>query len=227
MLSLRESNLELLEKYRLLKHHDSFSLPLLVSSNEEYLEKIEQAPTKVLYVGQETNCWINYHNDDVDSCEAIEEVYFDKLLRTGTSKRAFWTFIRNILQVEHKKIGENVIWSNSLIAGKRREIGAPSYAEELHDISVQNLFFLYQYFKPDLTILASGPNNPYYQINTDFLGQINSSLVGLYPKRRTPLICDEDKKILWTYHPGYLHRLGIKEELENTIRVQYVKRKNN
>lgn len=224
MLSLRESNLNLLEQYKLLKHHDSFSLPILVSSNKEYLEKLEKAPVRVLYVGQETNCWINYHNDDVNSCEEIEQVYFNKLLRTGTSKRDFWTFIRNILQVEHQKIGENIIWSNSLIAGKRREIGAPTYADELHDISVENLLFLYQYFNPDLTVLASGPKNPYYQVNTDFLTGIGSSLAGSYPKKQSPIVCDNDKKILWTYHPAYLHRIGIKEELEKKIHSQYVKK---
>lgn len=224
MLSLREKNLELLRQYKLLKHHDDFSLPLLVCSNQEYLEQLEKAPTKILYVGQETNCWINYHNDDINSCEEIEQVYFDKLIQTGTSRRDFWSFIQNILQVEHNEIGNNIIWSNSLIAGNRKVIGAPKHAEELHDISIQNLLFLYQYFKPDVTILASGPNNPYYQINTDFLIQIDSSLVGQYPKKQTPLIHDDDKNILWTYHPGYLHRLGIKKELEEKIHFQYIKK---
>lgn len=224
MISLRESNLELLKQYKLLKHHDSFSLPILVSSNKEYLKKIEKAPTKILYIGQETNCWINYHDDKVSSCEEIENVYFQKLIKEGTSRRDFWSFIQNILQVEHNDIGKNIIWTNSLIAGKRRAIGPPEHSEELHDISVQNLLFLYQYFKPDLTILATGPNNPYYQINTDFLKEVNSSLVGKYPKKQVPLLTDQEKQILWTYHPAYLHRQGIKKEIEETIHKQYIKK---
>lgn len=225
MLSLREENLKLLEQYYLLKHKDTFSLPVLVSSNGKYLEKIANAPKRILYIGQETNGWINDYNDASNiSCAEIEEVYFDMLLKNGPSRRDFWTFIQNILQVETKEIGENIIWSNSLIAGKKYKVGPPEHAQELYDISVQNLLFLYQYFKPDLTIFCSGPNLPYYQVNTDFLKRINSSLAEQYPQKNTPLLVDKQKQILWTYHPAYLHRQKIKQQLEEEIHHQYIKK---
>ncbi len=45
------------EEYKHLSNRDELSIPLLISSSDDYTNNLERI---VLYIGQETNCWMNY-----------------------------------------------------------------------------------------------------------------------------------------------------------------------
>ena len=91
------------------------------------------------------------------------------------------------------------------------------------EISLENLKFLYNLLKPDMIIMVTGPNNPYYEIIQEFLKHLNSSLVNLYPTTKDMLLIDETKNIHYTYHPNYLNRRGKLLELSKTINSYYKK----
>ena len=102
MNKLNELNKYIYEEYKQLPNREELSIPLLISSNDDYTNNLER---RVLYIGQETNCWMNYDDSaylpDVD---AIEDRYF-KFLKDGARNRDFWVFIRNILELQKEEIG--------------------------------------------------------------------------------------------------------------------------
>ena len=68
-----------------------------------------------------------------------------------------------------------------------------------------------------MTLIVSGPNNPYYEIITDFLKYIKSSLSGLYPNMNDMLLSDIKNNIHYTYHPNFLNRKGKFLEVSNAL----------
>ena len=53
----------------------SYLYPLLISSNDDYTNNLER---RVLYIGQETNCWMNYDDSTyLPDVDAIEDKYFN------------------------------------------------------------------------------------------------------------------------------------------------------
>lgn len=221
-MTLSEHNKQILEEFKILPHLDTFAYPLLVSTNPIYLENLKLQKTRILYIGQETNQWVNYRPNSVFTQEAIEGRYYEFLNEQGPSRREFWQFIRHILKKDD--VGNNVIWNNTLIAGRKEGLGCPEHYQELEQLSLKNLIFLYQYFKPELTILASGPNNPYYHITNTFLKNLDSSLQEKYPTIKNPLLEDKNHNILWTYHPNFLHRKHIQKDIEEHIHQKYIKK---
>lgn len=218
MTQLHEFNIELLKKYNKLPNKDELAFPLLVSSNASYIDDIKENK-KIFYIGQETNCWINY--DDVNlepEVNLIENAYYNFLSKRYATGRDYWTFIRACLEIEKEELSKNVIWSNLFIAGKRNGIGAPKYTDDLLNISIENLTFLYEYFKPNGVIIVGGPCNPYYRLTIEFLNQIKSNLINSYPTSSKPLLIDEDKNIFWTYHPNYQNKKHIKSKIINDIK---------
>lgn len=202
-------NCQIYEKYKLIKNYEELSCPLLVCSNQNYLQEINNSNNKILYVGEETNSWLNYNSDSIFKIEEIENTYYE-FLRNDATNREFWNYIKKIIGNENKLIN-NVIWTNSLIAGKKDGIGHPEMCSELKEISIEYLVFLYNYFKPKSVILTSGPKNPYYDITIEFLKQIKSN-INNYPTLQNNLIIDKEKNIFWTYHPAYQNRKGFKNK---------------
>lgn len=214
MNKLYEFNKYALNKYESLDYKDSLACPLLVASNPDFTNNLER---KIFYVGQETNRWVNYNESGFNyDQQSIENRYFE-FLKNGVVSTEFWQFISKVLNVSRKDLIKKVIWNNTLIAGKRDEAGAPECDSTLKDLSLENLLFLYEYFEPEYTIFVNGPNNPYYSITYNFLKEIKSKLQDYYPKLDNPMLIDEDKKVIWTYHPNFQKRKNLHKEIISNI----------
>lgn len=214
MNKLYEFNKYALNKYENLDYKDSLACPLLVASNPDFTNNLER---KIFYVGQETNRWVNYNESGSNyDQQSIENRYFE-FLKNGVVSTEFWQFISKVLNVSRKELIKKLIWNNTLIAGKRDEAGAPECDSTLKDLSLENLLFLYEYFEPEYTIFVNGPNNPYYSITYNFLKEIKSKLQDYYPKLDNPMLIDEDKKVIWTYHPNFQKRKNLHKEIISNI----------
>lgn len=213
MNKLENFNQYILDEYNKVSD-GNLSCPLLVSSNIEYLNNLKR---RILYIGQETNCWINYDDGSIKySRQHIEDTYFN-FLKSGARNRDFWMFIRRVLDINQDELINNVIWNNTLIAGKRTEIGHPSNVDDISDLSLEYLSFLYTYFEPEYTIFVNGPKNPYYKITIEFLKKVKSNLVEYWPTPSNNLLFDDKNKIFWTYHPAYQKRLNKHNEIISNI----------
>lgn len=215
MNKLHKFNKYVLSKCNGLEYKESLACPLLVSSNPEFENNLER---RIMYIGQENNGWVNWNETSFEySQELIEKRYYD-FLKEGVTSTEFWQFISKVLNVPREELIKKIIWNNTLIAGKRYEAGPPECDNRFKDLSLENLLFLYEYFKPEYTILVNGPNNPYYDITYKFLKEIKSKLQDYYPKLDNPMLVDEDKKIIWTYHPNFQKRKSLHREIIPNIR---------
>lgn len=215
MSKLREFNNYILNEYKTLENKNDLSMPLLIASDENYINSFER---KIMYIGQETNCWVNYIPRDFDiTSDSLEKYYFD-FLKNGATNRDFWLFIKKILNTSHDKIINNVVWNNTLIAGKRMEKGHPVVSEKLSDLSLEYLLFIHDFFKPEQVIFVNGPHNPYYNITIKFLRELKSNLINDYPTKSNPMLIDEENNLIWTYHPNYLNRQHLNNEIVDKIK---------
>jgi len=208
---LSDFNCELFEQYNKIENVSELSSPLLVSSDKDYLNNIKNSNYKVLYVGQETNGWVNDYKCNIN-VNLLENIYLEVLKRKNS--REFFRFLNNFSSMPY----DNVVWTNVLLAGKKYGVGYPKITDKLQELSLENLIFLYKYFKPDITLFVSGPNNPYYEIVKSFLEAINSKIDN-YPTITNPVINNKEKNIFWTYHPNYLNRAHLKEKVLNIIKT--------
>lgn len=215
MNELHEFNKYVLEKYNNFTKTQDLSCPLLVSSNEDYLNSFDK---KVLYIGQETNCWYNYNSKDIKpSAHELEAAYLYFLKERCAVNKDFWIFIRECLNISKEQLANNIIWANTFICGKRKEIGHPVPTDELVSLSIDYMIYLYNYFKPNYTILVNGPRNPYYKLTIEFLKNVKSNLIAYWPTKDKPLLIDDSKNIIWTYHPNYQNRSGLKKQIISKI----------
>lgn len=214
-MELREHNIEILNSLKQTIIDYKLSNPLIVSSNKNYVEQIKSNKS-IMYIGQETNGWETRFNiDRLESC-------YLHFLTTGGSNREFWKFLK-LLRNKDNEYDRDIIWTNSLICGKYEEKGTPIASDILKEKSLDNLTYLYNHFKPFMVVIVAGPTNPYYEVITEFLKQINSSLNGLRPSSKEMLISDNSKNIHYTYHPNYLNRRRKLLEISNTINSYYKK----
>lgn len=215
MSCLREFNNYVLEEYNKIENREELSSPLLISSDLNYTDSLEQ---KIMYIGQETNCWFNYdYPNNKVTVEALEKKYFEFLMQ-GARNRDFWKYFKQLLEISDEKLISNVIWNNTFIAGKRREMGAPIVTDSLANLSLEYLLTIRNFFEPEHIILVNGPTNPYYGVTIRFLKEIKSSLVTTYPTISNPLVVDEKNNIFWTYHPAFQKRAGLIDETMNKIK---------
>lgn len=204
---LRDLNNYVLEQYMHLPNREEFSIPLLINSDSLYIDNLKR---RILYVGQETNCWMNYDNPTtIPSIEEIEEKYY-QFLESGACNKDYWKFIKNVLNIGDKDLVNNVIWNNMFIAGKRTSIGHPNN-KELEKLSVEYLLEITKLFNPEYTILVSGPREPYYSMTYCYLKELRSKLIDSYPSKENPMVYDEN--IIWTYHPNYQNRIHQKQKI--------------
>lgn len=204
---LKQENLKIYEYFQNIDDKN-LSSPLLVSS--EFI--FNEDDPKIMYIGKETNTWCN--QEEEKTLEELETCYLDFLNSLSCKKYPFWRFIQNI-----EGSLENVLWTNALLCGKRKEKGTPEVSEEIKELSVSYLTFLYYYFLPDKIVIVSGNCNPYYEVITKFLDQIGARIDG-YPTKDQPVITNEDETIFWTFHPQYLQMSGQIKNVE-----KYVKQK--
>lgn len=215
MSDLNKFNQYVLQKYNNFTEVQDLSCPLLVSSNEEYCDSLDK---RVLYIGQETNCWYNYSNKDIKpTALELEDAYLN-FLKKGATNKDFWLFIRECLNISKEELSHNIIWTNTFICSKRTEIGHPIPTEELTNLSIEYMTYLYDYFKPDWTILVNGPKNPYYRLTIEFLKNVKSNLINCWPTKTNPVLMDDSKNIFWTYHPNYQNRSGLKKQIIREIK---------
>lgn len=204
---LHDLNNYILEQYKSLPNREELSIPLLICSNSLYTDNLKR---KILYLGQETNCWMNYYDPvNVPNIEEIENKYYD-FLKDGARNREYWKFIKSVLNINCDELVNNVIWNNMFVAGKRQTMGHPNN-EKLEKLSFEYLLEVTKLFNPEYTILVCGPTNPYYHMVINYLKEIKSTLIDTYPTPQNPLV--DDGKIIWTYHPNYQNRIHQKEKV--------------
>ena len=76
--SLKSYNEELFDNYLKLDNSEELSSPLLVSS-KRFLNNIKKNP--IMFIGQETNGWVNYNKDNSSiTVDEIENSYDDFLI---------------------------------------------------------------------------------------------------------------------------------------------------
>ena len=207
MVQLRELNNYILEEYKHLSNREELSIPLLITSDSNYINNLQR---RILYIGQETNCWMNYHDEkNIPSIEDIENKYYE-FLNSGARNRDYWKFIKTVLNINDSELSNNVIWNNVFVAGKRTAIGHPDN-KALENLSIEYLTEVTRLLNPEYTIFVSGPSNPYYHMIIEYLKQIKSSLINTYPTLQNPIV--NDSKIIWTYHPNYQNRMHQKVKI--------------
>ena len=168
-----------------------------------------------MYIGQETYEWINYNKNNSDiNLDDIENRYDEFIIDYKTSKSIFWQFIKSVINSDYSDIANNIVWTNTLIVGKRYSKGSPRVDDKIKNLSLEYLLFLYEYFEPSIVVNVSGNSNPYYEITRLFLEKINSNIKDLYPTSDKPIIIDNNSNIVWTYHP---RQLRYKKEFNNAV----------
>ena len=218
MNNLRVFNEKLFKESMILQKQYDLSAPNLVSS-KRFLKTIKENP--ILYIGQETNCWVNDNSDSEITIDTVEDAYDDFVIDYNGVNTVFWQFIKSI--IDNESIANNVVWTNTLLMGKRYEKGTPTLDEKLLDISFDNLVYLYKYFNPQHTIIVAGNRNPYYTVLNRFLKEIDSSLSDKWPTSTEPLISDYKNSIFMTYHPMYLRKSKNYESVLLKIKTNYKK----
>lgn len=220
MEKLDKLNTYIYEEYKRLSGREELSLPLLVSSNDIYTNNLKR---KILYIGQETNTWMN--SNDVNYLpdkSVIEKCYYD-FLKRGACNQNFWMFIKHLITVNNSELVSNVIWNNIFLAGQRNKIGHPKTNPKLEDLSFEYLREITKIFEPTNIILVSGPTNPYYDVAIRYLKEIKSSLINTRPSRNNLVVNDD--RVIWTYHPNYQNRIGEIEQILTKVK-SLIKEKN-
>lgn len=212
MNNLGVMNEKIYNKYKSFNDED-LACPNLVSS-----KKINDIICKhpIMYIGQETNGWVNYYNDDA-SLSDIEDAYDNFMIDYCTSKTTFWRFLKKCIEEDYNNFYKSIVWCNTLVMGKKYGKGSPKLTEEMINLSLEYLLFLYEYFEPSYIIDVSGNCNPYYSITKKFLNKIDSKIEN-YPTKENCVVMNDEKNIMWTYHPLKLSYMKKFDEASNIIK---------
>lgn len=217
-MNLKQTNNFITEQFSYYDFKEEISRPLLVTTDESYKMSVQN---KILYIGQETNGWGNHDVDFSDIEEErkyIENIYYNFLYNRCATKKTFWQFIKQTLEIDRTELKDNIIWSNAFIAGKCNSKGLTEYHAEIDELSVKYLTFLYEYFEPKATIIVSGPKTAYASNIEAFLKSIGKEI----DRPNTEQLLTHDQDIFWTYHPNYLNFNSRKNEISEKIK-QFVK----
>lgn len=185
------------------------SYPLLVSP--EYIN----TSGKILCIGQETNTWGNHFLKDV-SVDDLEDLYAS-FLKKGATNRPYWKFIK---EVTADSSLESIVWSNLLLCGKRDTLGTPEVSENLFHLSEEYLYHLYKECYPCHVMILSSPHSVYANLIQCFFENIDCHMSDTLSSRQ-PVLINEDKKVIWTYHPKYL-TMSKQIEKVKTICKNYI-----
>lgn len=207
MESVHEFNEKALNYLRKIELNTELSNPLLVSP---------RCNGKIMYIGQETNCWHGGLLNNEYKASELEELYYEKFFSSNFKNTLFWKFIRQIYGKYN--VSDDIIWTNVLLTGKKDSIGKPLNSDKLRDISIENLITIYENFNIEKIICVAGPNNPYYDIFTSFLGEIGKTISG-YPCREEAITYSDDEKVAYLYHPQYLWRNHIYDDVVGKMKI--------
>ena len=218
MNDLRVFNEKIFKESLVIQKQYNLSAPNLVSS-KRFLKTIKNNP--ILYIGQETNCWVNDDSTLDINIGRVEDSYDSFIIDYNGDNTVFWQFIKSI--INNEPIADNVVWTNTLLMGNRYKKGTPIVDKSLLDISYKNLLYLYKFFNPSNTIIVAGNSNPYYSVLNRFYKEIDSSLSDKWPTSSEPLIIDDKNSIFMTYHPMYLRKSKKYDSVVKEIKAYYKK----
>lgn len=207
MKNIHEFNEKALNYLRKIECNEDLSNPLLISP---------KCSGKIMYVGQETNCWQGGLRDNEYKVIELEELYYEKFFNSNFKNTLFWKFVREIY--EKYNVSDDIIWTNVLLVGKKDSIGKPLNSDRIRDISIENLISIYENFNIEKIICVAGPNNPYYDVFTSFLDEIGKTISG-YPCKEQTVVYSDDKKAAYLYHPQYLWRNDIYDDVVDEMKL--------
>ena len=212
MNNLRIYNEKVFNEYLSLSNKENLAFPNLVSS-KIFLDKVCKNP--IMYIGEETNGWINYKDNYESNIDYIEDAYDYFYTVRCTSKTIFWKFLKKVTEVNYDEMYKNIIWCNTIISGKRYDKGAPIVDYKLRNLSIEYLIFLYNFFKPRIIIDVSGNKEVYSVITKEFFKSLNIDLQDKNLDKDNILL--ESNNVFWTYHPNRLLYLSKYSDVSNKI----------
>lgn len=182
--------------------------PLLLMVDEGYLN----AELKIMFFGQETNCWNNgiFSGEIQPLVDLYKRFYLDgNCYKYGGQ---FWNGIskfKKLIQakIPDKKIG--FLWNNVVKIGKCGK----GFPQEINDITNKHFNIIpeeIRILQPDIILFISGPN--YDQEINKIFGECKTKEIGSFSKRQLcKMEFDKIPISIRTYHPNYLWRNGIDE----------------
>ena len=203
-------NIEAYQRYKLCEQENpnQLSSPLLASP------QIIESPGKILYIGQETNTWgKEINNNFISNLEAL----YDNFLKNDATNRPYWKFIKGMI---NESLYDSVVWSNLLLCGKKDTLGTPNVSQQLLELSEDYLYHLYEVSKPRSVVIASSPNSVYKELINHFFEKVDCDIKDTLSTSQ-PVLVDEEKNIIWTYHPRYLAQSKNTEKVK-TICKKYI-----
>ena len=103
---------------------------------------------------------------------------------------------------------------------KRDSMGTPEVSEFLFQLSEEYLWNLYQISQPSSVIIISSPNSVYKHLIERFLEKLDCQITETISSKQ-PVLIDEQKKIIWTYHPKFLVLSKKTEQVQKSCK-QYI-----
>jgi len=189
--------------------------PFLLSIPDDCGNKI-----KIMIFGQETNDWGEFSDNNIEKkMDAYKNFWFDKnskFSKVGTFQQVLTKF-QNMLEIDKTCC----IWNNTIKIGKRKDKGIPSqelldWQENWFDVVKQEVELL----KPDFIIFFNA-NKTYDKYIEKSLGKYTQSKYSdKYKKNAFSKLVFEDYKeikVFRTYHPNYLRRSKLENEILNLL----------
>jgi hypothetical protein len=181
--------------------HQKFNGPYLCSPGKEYCD----SKLKIVIVGQETNGWTS-HTD----VSKQMQTYSDFSLGKKYFSSPFWNVIRKI---EKELNGEHYCCA-SLNLNKFDINGKPPREPFLTTIEKLDhiLYDEIQLLKPDVVIFFTGPKYD-RRISKLFNNEL-TEIDGFHKRKLAEMtLADKPFKIFRTYHPNYLRRTGLENQV--------------
>jgi hypothetical protein len=203
-----------------LKQMPSATNPFLIKTLENY----HSADIKIMFFGQETNTWYNNLPFNVDELMRKYHDFFDDITnRDAEIRRPFFQMYRSLREIAKidKTEKSGFVWNNVLKIGKRDGKGTPSKA--IIDMTFKNFDVLQSelnILKPDLLVFFSGPD--YDRFIRQSLGNFTIINLENCENRKGCSLKFENNynpaHAIRTYHPGYLRRSGLWNEISTELR---------
>lgn len=188
-----------------------YSSPLLLTSTKKYIENYKES--SILYIGQETNGWVN-NNIPNPTIEDIEDYYEQDVLIQKGGAGGYWKLMHQEALKQQK-----IIRSNMLLMGRKLGKGKSYVNEDLQKIYLEYFEFIYKYLSPKKIVISGCVEKPYYDIAKEMLKIIKSEInLEELRKKSTNLLSDNKKDIHCTYHGQYLLQ---KKELDEVYKKIY------
>lgn len=162
------------------EHLQELSLPHLLNVSQEYFD----APTRVMFVGKETNGWcgrLSSYYDNSCSISNLLDRYRDQMSESGGQG----SFLHTLDRIAHVFTGgprKSIIWANLMKMdwnqGRSDSRNSVRHSKELCEFSFKVLNFEVALLKPDIILFGTGGTRPYDDaIKAAFPHRVNSKVV--------------------------------------------------